>query len=52
MNLLTARKPYLADLLPGFVLSHSRLLFEADQRKRKRPKQSRKRNPPSGGTDG
>jgi hypothetical protein len=54
MNQLTTRKPYQTDLLPRFVLPLSKLLFEADRWKRnqKRLKQSRKPNPPSGGTDG
>jgi Uma2 family endonuclease len=55
-DIVTECDTYQTDLLPGFVLSLSELLAEADQCKRlpkpRRPKQSRELNPPAGGTDG
>jgi Uma2 family endonuclease len=53
-EIVTELDTYETDLLPGFVLPLSRLLSKADQWKRNqsRPKQSRKPNPPAGGTDG
>jgi Uma2 family endonuclease len=55
-EIVTELQTYQTDLLPGFVLPLSRLLAKADQWKRppkpRQPKQSRKPNPPAGGSDG
>ena len=43
---------YETGLLPGFVLPLARLQSRADQWKNARPRPTRIRKPPAGGTDG
>jgi Uma2 family endonuclease len=49
-QVVTEAQNYETDLLPGFVLPLARLLSQADQWKKTRPKRPRK--PPAGGTHG
>ncbi len=55
-EIVTELQTYQTDLLPGFVLTLSRLFAKADQwkplLKPRQPKQSRIPNPPAGGSDG
>jgi Uma2 family endonuclease len=53
-DIVNEAQRYQTKLLPGFALPLSKLLAKADQWKRKkvRPKNPRKPNPPAGGTEG